>query len=97
MTLMYTFSRRAGLIRRIMRVEGLRGALPVWSCCAAANPTLPPHGTAANPLLLPSWRRYQPDAAPSRCRRQPGAAILHGAAGRGRAINRYVTFLYRGF
>lgn len=80
MTLMYTFSRRAGLVRRIMRVEGLRGALPVWSCCAAANPTLPPHGTAANPVLPPSRRCH-----------------LHGAAGRGRAINRYVTFLYRGF
>lgn len=89
MTLMYTFSRRAGLIRRIMRVEGLRSALLARSCPlrgTAANPTLPPHGTAANPLLLPSWRR-----------RQPGAAILHGAAGRGRAINRYVTFLYWGF
>lgn len=72
MTLVYTFSRRAGLVRRIMRVEGLRGVLPVWSCS--------PHGAAANPVLLPS-----------RC------CHLRGAAGRGRAINRYVTFLYRGF
>lgn len=47
--------------------------------------------------LPPSWRRYQPDAAsftvplPTRC------CHLRGAAGRGRAINRYVTFLYWGF
>lgn len=89
MTLMYTFSRRAGLVRRIMRVEGLRSALPAWSC--------PLRGTAASPVLPPSWRRYQPDAAsftvppPTRC------CHLRGTAGRGRAINRYVTFLYRGF
>lgn len=46
MTLMYTFSRRAGLVRRIMRVEGLRGVLPVWSCSL--------HGAAANPVLTPT-------------------------------------------
>lgn len=89
MTLMYTFSRRAGLVRRIIRVEGLRSALLARSC--------PLRGTAASPVLPPSWRRYQPDAAsftvppPTRCCHQ------HGTVGRGRAINRYVTFLYRGF
>lgn len=56
MTLMYTFSRRAGLVRRIMRVEGLRSALLARSC--------PLRGTAASPVLPPSWRRYQPGAAP---------------------------------
>lgn len=89
MTLMYTFSRRAGLVRRIMRVEGLRGALPVWSC--------PLHGTAASPVLPPSRRRYQPDAAPFTVPLPTRRCHLRGAAGRGRAINRYVTFLYRGF
>lgn len=89
MTLMYTFSRRAGLMRRIMCIEGLRSALPAWSCSL--------HGTAASLVLPPSWCRYQPDAAsftvppPTRC------CHLRGAAGRGRAINRYVTFLYWGF
>lgn len=75
-TLVYTFSRRAGLVRRIMRVEGLRSALPVWSCLlhgAAINPALPPHGIAANPALPP----------PSRCRRQPGAAICMVRPGAG--------------
>lgn len=67
MTLMYTFSRRAGLVRRIMRVEGLRSALLARGCPlrgTAASPVLPLHGAAINPTLLPS-----------RCRRQPGAAI----------------------
>lgn len=81
MTLMYTFSRRAGLVRRIMRVEGLRGAPPL-SGAAVPLPTrrCSLHGAAANPVLPPSRRCH-----------------LRGTAGRGRAINRYVTFLYWGF
>lgn len=78
MTLMYTFSRAAGLVRRIMRVEGLRSALLAWSC-------------------TPSWCRRQPDATPFTVPPPTRCCHLRGAAGRGRAINRYVTFLYRGF
>ena len=89
MTLMYTFSRRAGLVRRIMGVEGLRSALLARSC--------PLRGTAASPVLPPSWRRYQPDAAPFTAQLPTRCCHLRGAVGRGRAINRYVTFLYRGF
>lgn len=89
MTLMYTFSRRAGLVRRIMRVEGLRSALLARSC--------PLRGTAASPVLPPSWRRYQPDAASFTVPPPARRCYLRGAAGRGRAINRYVTFLYWGF
>lgn len=89
MTLMYTFSRRAGLVRRIMRVEGLRSALLARSC--------PLRGTAASPVLPPSWRRYQPGAAPFAVPLPARCCHLRGTAGCGRAINRYVTFLYRGF
>lgn len=89
MTLMYTFPRRAGLVRRIMGVEGLRSALLARSC--------PLRGTAASPVLPPSWRRYQPDAASFTVPPPTRRCHLRGAAGRGRAINRYVTFLYWGF
>lgn len=88
MTLMYTFSRAAGLVRRIMRVEGLRSALLARSC--------PLRGTA-NPVLLPSWRRCRPGATPFMAPLPTRRCHLRGAAGRGRAVNRYVTFLYRGF
>lgn len=89
MTLMYTFSRRAGLVRQIMHVEGLRSALLARSC--------PLRGTAASPVLPPPWRRYQPDAASFTAPLPTRRCHLRGTAGRGRAINRYVTFLYRGF
>lgn len=89
MTLMYTFSRRAGLVRRIMRVEGLRSALLARSC--------PLRGTAVSPVLPPSWRRYQPGAAPFMAPPPTRCCHQHGTVGRGRAINRYVTFLYWGF
>lgn len=63
MTLMYTFSRRAGLVRRIMCVEGLRSALLAWSCFL--------HGAAADPALPPSRCRCQLGAAI--CVVRPGA------------------------
>lgn len=89
MTLMYTFSRRG----RVGAEDHARRGFEKCPPCLE----LPLHGAAVNPVLLPSWRRYQPGAAPFMAPPPTRRCHLHGAAGRGRAINRYVTFLYRGF
>ena len=89
MTLMYTFSRRG----RVGAADYVRRGLEKRPPCLE---------------LLPSWRRRQPDAAPFTVPPPTRRYSLHGAAvnsvlpsawcGRARAgINRYVTFLYRGF
>ena len=49
------------------------------------------------PPCLELLCRCQPDAAPFTVPLPTRCCHLRGAAGRGRAINRYVTFLYRGF